>query len=257
VVGSGSAGCALVGRLSADPAVSILVIEAGDWDTAPSVADPRVWFTNLGTERDWADVAVPSAGVNNRAIPEHMGKVVGGGSSINATIWVRPFKGDLDHWAEASGDADWGYEHALGIYRRVENWQGLPDARYRGTGGAVWCEPSQNPHPAAPALLEACRSLKLPVLPDLNGAREEGSGGFALMNHIIRNGQRHSMARAYLYPALSRPNVTLLVRTHANRLTIDGTRVTGVEFTRNGMPGLLRPLAKSFCRPARSTRPSC
>jgi choline dehydrogenase len=205
------------------------VLEAGDWDTAPSVQDPGIWFTNLGTERDWKDVSLPSVSTNNRAIPEHMGKVVGGGSSINATIWARPFKADLDHWALESGDAAWGYEHGLSIYRRMENWQGKPDARYRGQGGPVWCQNAANPHPAAPAMLEACRSLGLPVLDDLNGAREEGAGGFALMNQIIRDGRRQSMARSYLYPALARKNVTLLVNTQVDRLTFAGNRTTGIE----------------------------
>ncbi|MDP3082704.1 MAG: GMC family oxidoreductase N-terminal domain-containing protein [Rubrivivax sp.] len=230
VVGTGSAGSALIGRLAAArPDASILVLEAGDWDTAPAVMDPGVWFTNLGTERDWKDVAIPSGGTNQRAIPEHMGKVVGGGSSINATIWARPFKHDLDHWAAESGDRAWGYEHGLSIFRRVENWQGKPDARYRGQGGPVWCQPAANPHPVAPAMLAACRSLSLPVLDDQNGAREEGSGGFALMNQIIRDGRRQSMARSYLYPVLSRKNVTLLVNAHVDRLTFTGNTATGVE----------------------------
>ena len=244
VVGTGSAGSALVGRLAASSNVNILVIEAGDWDTAPSVLDPRIWFTNLGTERDWQDVATPSPSTNNRAIPEHMGKVVGGGSSINATIWVRPFKGDLQLWAQESGDPAWGYEHGLAIYRRMENWQGKPDARYRGQGGPVWCQPAKDPHPAAPALLAACRSLGMPVLDDLNGAREEGNGGFALMNQIIRDGRRQSMARSYLYPVLAKKNVTLLVNTHVDRLTFSGRRVTGVEL-RRGSAAPVRIQAKS------------
>lgn len=232
VVGSGSAGCALVGRLAARTEANILVIEAGDWDVAPSVLDPRVWFTNLGTERDWQDVAIPSPSTNNRAIPEHMGRVVGGGSSINATIWARPFKSDLDHWADVSGDSGWGYEQGLSVFRKVEDWQGKPDARYRGKGGPVWVQPAHDPHPVAPAMLAACRSLGLPVLDDQNGAREEGTGGFAFMNQIIRDGQRQSMARAYLYPVLGRKNVTLLVNTHVDRLTFSGTRVTGVQIRR-------------------------
>jgi choline dehydrogenase len=237
VVGTGSGGSALVGRLAAArPDASILVVEAGDWDTAPSVMDPSVWFTNLGTERDWQDVSLPSAGINNRAIPEHMGKVVGGGTSINATIWARPFKADLDHWAAESGDAAWGYENGLAIYRRAENWQGQPDARYRGQGGPVWCQPAANPHPMAPAMLAACRSMNLPVLDDQNGAREEGIGGFALMNQIIREGRRQSMARAYLYPVLSRKNVTLLVKTQVDRVTFAGNRATGVEIASSAGP---------------------
>lgn len=236
VCGTGSAGCALVHRLAADPHTKILVIEAGGWDTSPAVADPRVWFTNLGTERDWGDVAVRSPHVNNRAIPEHMGRVVGGGSSINATIWARPFKKDLDYWVEQSGDQDWGYEHALSIYRRMENWQGKPDARYRGQGGPVWCQPAQNPSPLAPAMLEACSSLGLPVLDDLNGAREERGVGFGLMNQIIRDGQRHSLAKAYLYPVLGQPNVTLLVNTHVDRLNLTGNTVEGVQIVHDGKP---------------------
>ena len=115
VVGTGSAGSALVGRLAASSDASILVIEAGDWDTAPSVLNPTEWFTNFGTERDWKDVAIAAASTNHRAIPEHMGKVVGGGSSINATIWARPFRNDLQHWAQETGDPAWGYEHGLSI----------------------------------------------------------------------------------------------------------------------------------------------
>lgn len=229
VVGTGSAACALVGRLATRKDATILMIEAGDWDVAPSVMDPGVWFTNLGSDRDWKDVALPSASTNNRAIPEHMGRVVGGGSSINATIWARPFKADLEHWADASGDRAWGYESGLEIYRRMENWQGAPDARYRGKNGPVWCQPAKDPHPVAPALLAACRTLGYPVFADQNGAREEGGIGFALMNQIIRDGRRQSMARAYLYPVLSRPNVTVLVNTHVDRLTFSGTRATGVQ----------------------------
>ena len=234
VVGTGSAACALVGRLATRKDASILMIEAGDWDVAPSVMDPSVWFTNLGTERDWKDVALAAPSTNNRAIPEHMGRVVGGGSSINATIWARPFKTDLEYWANASGDRAWGYESGLEIYRRMESWQGAPDARYRGKNGPVWCQPAKDPHPVAPAMLAACRALGYPVLNDLNGAREESGTGFALMNQIIRDGRRQSMARAYLYPVLARPNVTVVVNTHVDRLTFSGTKVTGVQIAAAG-----------------------
>jgi choline dehydrogenase len=236
VCGSGSAGCAIVNRLADDPDVKILLIEAGDWDSGPSVADPRQWFTNLGTTRDWGFLSERSAHVNNRAIPEHMGRVVGGGSSINATIWARPFKKNLDDWVAVTGDQDWGYEHALGIFRRLEDWRGKPDAHYRGQGGPVWCQPAHDPAPIAPAMLRACASLGLPVLDDLNGAREERDTGFALMNQIIKDGQRFSMAQAYLYPVLGRKNVTLLVNTHIDRLSLSGNEVTGVEITREGKP---------------------
>jgi choline dehydrogenase len=229
VVGTGAAGCVIANRLASNSSINVLLIEAGGWDTAPEVLDPGKWFTNLGTERDWGDVAIPSPGVNGRAIPEHMGRVVGGGTSINATIWARPFKADLDYWAEVTGDPAWGYEHGLEIYRRLEDWQGEPDLRYRGKGGPVWVQPAHDPSPLAPALLDAARALGHPVLTDQNGAREEGAGGFALMNQIIRDGQRYNMAKAFLYPVLSQKNVTLLTQAHVNKLVLRGDRAAGVE----------------------------
>lgn len=235
IVGTGSAGCALAGRLAQRTDANILLIEAGDWDVDPAVLNPSVWFTNMGTERDWKDVAIATPFTNHRPIPEHMGRVVGGGSSINATIWARPFKSDLAHWAQVSGDSAWGYESALAIYRRMENWQGKASPRYRGQGGPVWCQPAHNPHPLAPAMLAGCKSLGMTVFDDLNGEREERGTGFALMNHIIKDGQRHSMARAYLYPILARKNVTLLTQTHVDRLTFSGQRVTGVQLNRGGV----------------------
>jgi choline dehydrogenase len=234
VCGSGSAGCVVASRLAANSSINVLLIEAGGWDTAAQVLDPGQWFANLGTDRDWGDVAIPGPGVNGRTIPEHMGRVIGGGTSINATIWARPFKTDLDHWADVTGDPAWGYEHGLEIYRQVEDWQGDADARYRGSGGPVWCQPAHDPSPLVPALLEAAGKLGHPVLPDQNGAREESTGGFALMNQIIRDGRRHNMAKAFLYPVLAQDNITVLTGAHVNKVVIQGDRATGVEVNVGG-----------------------
>lgn len=230
VCGGGTCGCTLAGQL-AEAGLKTLLIEAGDWDTSPAVLDPKQWFMNLGTERDWNDIAVPSPSVNGRAIPSHMGHVLGGGSSINATIWVRGHRNNYDGWADASGDPAWGYDNALVIFKRVENWQGAP-SKYRGTGGKIWSQPAFEPPPVAPAMLEAVKSLGLPVYDDLNGAREESIGGFALMNQIIKDGRRVSMARACLYPVLAKPNLTVLTKTRADRLLFEGNRVVGVEINR-------------------------
>ena len=210
------------------------MIEAGDWDSAPSVLDPRLWFTNLGTEREWGDVSLPSHGVNGRAIAEHTGRVLGGGSSINASIWARPFKADLDYWAAVTGDSRWDYASSLEIYKRVENWQGEEDSQYRGKNGPVWCQPAHDPLPVANAMLDACRGLGLPVKDDLNGEREVTGEGIALMNHIIRDGQRQNMAKSYLYPVMAQDNVTVLVNTHVNRLVIEDRTAKGVEIELNG-----------------------
>lgn len=234
VVGTGSAGCSLVGTLAKNSSARILVLEAGGWDTAPSVQDPRLWFTNLGTERDWGDVAIPGPAVNNRAIPEHTGRVVGGGSSINATIWSRPFKADLDHWAAESGDPKWGYDNSLNIFKRVENWQGKPNPKYRGNGGPVWVQQAHDPLALATRALDGCREVGLPVVDDLNGEREETGNGFGLMNQIIKEGKRHNMAKAFLYPVLAQENVTLLVGAQVQKVLIEGDRAVGVEFIQDG-----------------------
>lgn len=234
VVGSGSAGCALVGTLAAKTDGNILLIEAGDWDTAPTVDDPRTWFANLGTERDWGDVATPSASVNNRSIAEHMGRVVGGGSSINATIWSRPIKADMDHWANVTGDEAWNYTNSLKIFKRIENWQGKPNPDYRGTGGKVWVQPAQNLLPLVEATLQAAAEVGMPVTDDLNTDRELTGNGFGVMNQIIKEGRRHSIARAYLYPAMASKNVTVLVNTTVNRIILEGDKAIGVECVRNG-----------------------
>lgn len=241
VVGAGSAGCALVGTLAKrDPSAQILLLEAGGWDKAESVNNPGLWFTNLGTKRDWGDVAIPSPGVNNRAIPEHTGRVIGGGSSINATIWARPFKADLDHWAEASGDKRWGYKHGLELFKDAEDWQGKPNKKYRGTGGPVWVQPSADPLPLAAAALDGMREVGLPVLDDLNGKREVTGNGFGYMNQIIKDGRRQSMARAFLYPVLKRDNVTVLANTQVNRIMLRGKTAVGVECVRNGRKRVFR-----------------
>jgi len=235
VVGTGSAGCALVWSLSRSrPNAEILVLEAGGWDTGEAVEDPRLWFTNLGTERAWNDVSPASPSTNNHPVPEFTGRVIGGGSSINATIWARPFKADLDYWAKKSGDDAWGYRHGLKLFKSIENWQGKPNARFRGTGGPVWVQPSANPLPLATAALDGIREVGLPVVDDLNGQREITGNGFGYMNQIIKDGRRHSMARAFLYPALKRKNVTVLANTRVNRVLLKGRKAVGVEAVRKG-----------------------
>jgi choline dehydrogenase len=234
VVGAGSAGCALVAKLAKNRSNNILLIEAGDWDTAPSVLDPRLWFTNLGTERDWGDVSIASAGTNNRPIPESTGRVVGGGSSINATIWARPFKADLDHWAAVSGDRKWGYHHGRELLKSVEDWQGTPNRTFRGRGGPVWVQPAADVLPLATAALEGFGEVGMPVVDDLNTERELTGNGFGYMNQIIKDGRRFSMARAFLYPVLKQKNVTVLVNTQVNRVLFSRRRAVGVECVQDG-----------------------
>jgi len=124
VCGSGSSGSVAARRLAENPDVSVLLVEAGGSDDTPSVMEAAQWHTNLGSERDWNFQTQPNAQLNGRSIPMNMGKVLGGGSSINAMYWVRGHKTDWDFFAAEAGDMAWNYESVKRIYRRIEDWSG-------------------------------------------------------------------------------------------------------------------------------------
>jgi choline dehydrogenase len=128
--------------LAENPEVNVLLLEAGGNDDVPSIMDPGLWPTNLGSERDWAFEAEPNPHLNGRRLPMSMGKVLGGGSSINVMVWSRGHKNDWDYFAEEAGDPAWNYQSVLNIYRRIEDWHGKPDPEYRGTGGLVFVQPA-------------------------------------------------------------------------------------------------------------------
>jgi len=214
--------------------VNVLPIEAGGSDDVPSVKQANQWFLNLGSERDWAFSAEPSPHLNGRAIPLPMGKVLGGGSSINVMAWARGHKEDWDFFAAEAGDPGWSYESVLRIYRRIEDWHGIPDPAYRGTGGPVFVQPAPDPNPIAPAMVEGARSVGIPSFENHNGRMMEGDGGAAILDLRIRGGQRLSVFRSYTYPLMDRPNLTVLTHALVTRVTLDGTRATGVEVANEG-----------------------
>lgn len=234
VCGAGPSGSVVAARLAENPEVNVLLIEAGGSDDVPEVLTPGQWVSNLGSERDWAFVAEPNPHLNNRAIPLNMGKVLGGGSSINVMVWARGHRNDWEHFAAAAGDDAWGYESVLGIYRRIENWQGAPDPRRRGTEGPVYVQTAQDPQPVALAMVEAAGSLGFPTFDSPNGAMMEGRGGAALNDLIVRNGRRSNIFRSYVLPKLGQGNLTVLTHVLVSRLIIDGTTVAGVEVIEAG-----------------------
>lgn len=234
VCGAGSSGSVVARRLAENPAVQVLLIEAGGDDDRPSVMDPAAWPTNLGGETDWGFTAEPNPELNGRAMPMSMGKVLGGGSSINVGVWARGHRSDWDFFAEESGDASWGYEAVLGLYRELEDWQGAPDPHHRGTGGPVHVRPSPNPGPAALAMLDAALEIGVPTYQSPNGRMMESEGGAAISDVLTRDGKRHSIFRAFTWPYLDRPNLTLLTHTQVARVLLEGRRAVGVEVVRNG-----------------------
>ncbi|KRA54102.1 oxidoreductase [Pseudoxanthomonas sp. Root65] len=234
VCGAGPAGCALAGRLAENPAVRVLLIEAGGPDEVPEVLEPTQWPLNLGSDRDWAFVAERNPHLNHRAIPLNMGKVLGGSSSINVMVWARGHQADWDHIAEEAGDDAWGYRAVLDIYRRIEDWRGLPDAGRRGRGGPVHVETPAHPQPVAIAMVEAAKALGMPTFDSPNGAMMEGRGGVALNDLIVKAGRRSSLFRSYIFPKLGQPNLTVMTHAQVSRLLFTGTTVTGVEIIRGG-----------------------
>src|SRR5215467_14651335 len=234
ICGSGSSGSVVAGRLAENPAVSVLLLEAGGDDDVPSVTDARQWVTNIGSERYWQFTAEPNPHLNGRAIPLGMGKALGGGSSINAMIWARGHKSDWDFFALETADPAWGYESVLDIYRCIEDWQGAPDPGYRGTAGPVFVQPLQDPNPAAPALFEGIRSLGIETFENQNGRIMEADGGASVADVGMRNGKRQSVFRAYVFPHMDRPNLTVLPHALVTRLTFEGSRTTGVEISYQG-----------------------
>ena len=234
VCGSGSSGSVVARRLAENPDVSVLLLEAGGTDELPSVMEANQWPMNIGSERDWSFQGQPNPRVNGRSIPFSMGKALGGGSSINVMVWARGHKDDWDFFASEAGDPAWSYESVLKIYRRIEDWHGAPDPKYRGTGGPLFVEPAPNPNPLAPATVEGARSIGIPTFENPNGRMMEADGGASITDVRARDGKRQSVFRSYVFPYMDRPNLTVLTEALVTRVTFAGKRATGVEISYRG-----------------------
>ena len=229
VCGAGSSGSVVARRLAEASSATVLLLEAGPSDAQARVFELFEWYAAM-RDLDWGYRAEPNPAMNGRAIALSMGRVVGGGSSVNAMIWARGHRLDYEGWAAAAKDPRWGYDHVLSIYRRIEDWQGAPDPGRRGRGGLVWIEPARDPSPLALATLEAAAAIGIEVAADHNGAMMEGGpGGGGLANLSTRNGLRLNVPAHYLHPVLHLPNLTVLPMARVLRVLLDGKRATGVE----------------------------
>ena len=229
VVGTGAAGSVLAAELSASGA-QVLVIESGGPDDAPTIAEPSIWFYNVAGPLDYHLPIVPSPRLNNRKFNMALGHVLGGGTSINAMVWVRGTQADYDGWAE-NGAKGWSFADVLPVFKSQEDWEGGAN-EWRGSGGPIHIRRPKDPHPTAPAFIDAAREMGMPILDDVNGPMRAGAG-YINMN-IAADGTRVSAARAFLRPALSRPNLTLLLNTNVVRLNFKGTRCVGVRVMTDG-----------------------
>jgi choline dehydrogenase/4-pyridoxate dehydrogenase len=230
IVGTGSAGCTLAFRLSEDPDVKVLVIEAGGWDINPWIRVPLGWpRILLRRMNDWMYFSEPEPHVGGRQIECARGKVVGGTSSINAMAYVRGHRGDYDRWA-ASGLTEWSYSKVLPYFRKQESWEGGAN-EFRGGTGPLTTRFSRYMDPLSEALTAAGLAAGYSYTADYNGEHQEGFGEWQA---TIRDGRRCSAAVAYLRPALARGNVSIVTNALATRILFDRNAAIGIEYARRG-----------------------
>jgi choline dehydrogenase len=229
VVGAGAAGCVLAAELSKSGA-QVLLLESGGNDDTSTILNPSIWFHNIGGALDYKLAVTPVPQLNSRKFNMALGHVLGGGSSINAMVWTRGLQRDFDGWAQ-NGATGWAFKDVLPIFKAQEDWEGGAN-EWRGAGGPVHIRRPHDPHPTAPAFLEAARQMGFPIHDDVNGPMLPGAG-YINMN-IAVDGSRVSAVRAFLRPALSQSNLTLLLNTNVLKANFTGKRATGVRVVIDG-----------------------
>lgn len=230
IVGGGSSGCVLAHRLSARPDVQVLLLEAGPADRNPWIHVPGGIFKLINNPAvDWCFQTEPEPGLNGRRMGLPVGRVLGGSSSINGMIYIRGQRQDYDGWA-ALGNRGWSYDDVLPLFRRSEQQQ-RGASPFHGAEGLLSVSDPRSDFSIVRAFIGAAQEAGLPANADFNGETQEGVGPFQL---TVRNGRRSSTARAFLQPALGRPNLTVVTGALAHALVFEKQRAVGVRYERAG-----------------------